>query len=126
MHKFVLTYVCDHFCDCSYLSSLCFIYYFYFFDSGIHSRFYLYFFFLMIRRPPRSTLFPYTTLFRSWGMPLMIPNFSRLKDGIFQEKHTTLPIHGFGRLLPWTLTGQDEHTLSIQLTSSDEIGRAHV
>src|SRR5438034_8708792 len=25
----------------------------------------LYFFFLMIRRPPRSTLFPYTTLFRS-------------------------------------------------------------
>src|SRR5438477_13146356 len=31
--------------------------------------FYLYlsFFFLMIRRPPRSTLFPYTTLFRSHG-----------------------------------------------------------
>src|SRR3712207_8049663 len=34
----------------------------------------LYFFFLMIRRPPRSTLFPYTTLFRStvltalWGV----------------------------------------------------------
>src|SRR3712207_6933724 len=26
---------------------------------------YPYFFFLMIRRPPRSTLFPYTTLFRS-------------------------------------------------------------
>src|SRR3712207_7497411 len=25
------------------------------------------FFFLMIRRPPRSTLFPYTTLFRSHG-----------------------------------------------------------
>src|SRR3989441_10863468 len=27
------------------------------------------FFFLMIRRPPRSTLFPYTTLFRSLGAP---------------------------------------------------------
>src|SRR2546422_10694167 len=27
----------------------------------------LFFFFLMIRRPPRSTLFPYTTLFRSHG-----------------------------------------------------------
>ena len=26
---------------------------------------FLVFFFLMIRRPPRSTLFPYTTLFRS-------------------------------------------------------------
>src|SRR5690349_24839434 len=25
-------------------------------------------FFLMIRRPPRSTLFPYTTLFRSKGL----------------------------------------------------------
>src|SRR3989442_6833744 len=28
-----------------------------------------YFFFLMIRRPPRSTLFPYTTLFRSAAYP---------------------------------------------------------
>src|SRR5690349_25112223 len=35
--------------------------------SQRHCRFYavLFFFFLMIRRPPRSTLFPYTTLFRS-------------------------------------------------------------
>src|SRR2546428_6182930 len=32
--------------------------------SGPPVRF---FFFLMIRRPPRSTLFPYTTLFRSRG-----------------------------------------------------------
>src|SRR5438270_7589181 len=28
----------------------------------------MYFFFLMLRRPPRSTLFPYTTLFRSWAV----------------------------------------------------------
>src|SRR2546427_6235193 len=33
--------------------------------SALH--FPLFFFFLMIRRPPRSTLFPYTTLFRSWS-----------------------------------------------------------
>src|SRR3712207_9316424 len=35
---------------------------------SIHSYLYIacyIFFFLMIRRPPRSTLFPYTTLFRS-------------------------------------------------------------
>src|SRR5215203_6516220 len=32
---------------------------------------FLFFFFLMIRRPPRSTLFPYTTLFRS---PLSTPS----------------------------------------------------
>src|SRR5436305_10909012 len=35
--------------------------------------FFLYFFFLMTRRPPRSTLFPYTTLFRS-------PNVGGLVD----------------------------------------------
>src|SRR3989449_4574463 len=31
------------------------------------------FFFLMIRRPPRSTLFPYTTLFRSGLVPFTSP-----------------------------------------------------
>src|SRR5438477_3229033 len=34
-------------------------------DEFVCSAFSLLFFFLMIRRPPRSTLFPYTTLFRS-------------------------------------------------------------
>src|SRR5258708_11358397 len=45
----------------------------------------LLFFFLMIRRPPRSTLFPYTTLFRSvlaiWsarGQPLAELKFANL------------------------------------------------
>src|SRR5207253_9365689 len=33
--------------------------------SHPHFSYYLFFFFLMIPRPPRSTLFPYTTLFRS-------------------------------------------------------------
>src|SRR5438132_4064209 len=33
--------------------------------SLVFSHSLLFFFFLMIRRPPRSTLFPYTTLFRS-------------------------------------------------------------
>src|SRR6266851_1127154 len=32
-------------------------------------QYFLFFFFLMIRRPPRSTLFPYTTLFRSRNRP---------------------------------------------------------
>src|SRR5438094_1857667 len=36
----------------------------------------LLFFFLMIRRPPRSTLFPYTTLFRSWCAPGAVPAVS--------------------------------------------------
>src|SRR3989442_3941246 len=31
----------------------------------------------MIRRPPRSTLFPYTTLFRSRRRPVRVPGLSR-------------------------------------------------
>src|SRR5256884_9463618 len=38
---------------------------YFFFFSFSFSYFFFFFFFLMIRRPPRSTLFPYTTLFRS-------------------------------------------------------------
>src|SRR2546425_9078616 len=36
-----------------------------FYAHRLCSSVFLFFFFLMIRRPPRSTLFPYTTLFRS-------------------------------------------------------------
>src|SRR6266508_1543956 len=32
---------------------------------SVNSKIFYFIFFLMIRRPPRSTLFPYTTLFRS-------------------------------------------------------------
>src|SRR5256885_6928069 len=39
----------------------------------------LFFFFLMIRRPPRSTLFPYTTLFRSH-------THARFSDEVFREE----------------------------------------
>src|SRR2546430_6309816 len=38
---------------------------------------FLFFFFLMIRRPPRSTLFPYTTLFR-----VPIPNAYELRQAL--------------------------------------------
>src|SRR3712207_7942760 len=42
------------------------------------------FFFLMIRRPPRSTLFPYTTLFRSFtagpGIPVQVQPWGCLKS----------------------------------------------
>src|SRR2546422_6228503 len=39
------------------------------------------FFFLMIRRPPRSTLFPYTTLFRSGGDVGFDGGAARGRDG---------------------------------------------
>src|SRR6266404_3217492 len=43
-----------------------------------------FFFFLMIRRPPRSTLFPYTTLFRSHTAPIRQP--SRWLGGIHPSR----------------------------------------
>src|SRR5437899_7147631 len=36
----------------------------------------------MLRRPPRSTLFPYTTLFRSNGVPLYRQICQRLREAI--------------------------------------------
>src|SRR6266705_5802037 len=41
-----------------------------------------FFFFLMIRRPPRSTLFPYTTLFRSRGVWLELRQPVRPPGGL--------------------------------------------
>src|SRR5882757_10216613 len=49
-------------------------------------------FFLMIRRPPRSTLFPYTTLFRSDNAPRW-PRRHRTRDrarGLSDRKSTRL------------------------------------
>lgn len=60
---------------------------------------------------------------KRWGLPLMIPNFSRLQNGIFKEKGTTLPIHGFGRNLPWTVVTHNDTSIAIQLTSSDATRR---
>src|SRR5574341_1999147 len=52
------------------------------------------FFFLMIRRPPRSTLFPYTTLFRSparcWPPPCTRePSRGRIWHARRSEEHTS-------------------------------------
>src|SRR5436853_7924227 len=62
-----------------------------------HSYHYFIFFFLMIRRPPRSTLFPYTTLFRSISASLSGPAHRRQKaryrteldHGRRSEEHTS-------------------------------------
>src|SRR2546430_11864237 len=42
------------------------------------------FFFLMIRRPPRSTLFPYTTLFRSRHRPAAAGERGRLQPALLE------------------------------------------
>src|SRR3712207_8037637 len=40
-----------------------------------------FFFFLMIRRPPRSTLFPYTTLFRSFAISTALASSENVVTG---------------------------------------------
>src|SRR3712207_9453562 len=60
-----------------------------------------YFFFLMIRRPPRSTLFPYTTLFRSGRppsaeQPTMFENkdaLADLVDDLYQDRDLAQAAH---------------------------------
>src|SRR5574337_1724192 len=53
---------------------------------------FVFFFFLMIRRPPRSTLFPYTTLFRSADAPQGLVEVLMGDDEALQyrsEEHTS-------------------------------------
>src|SRR5438876_5807173 len=69
------------------------------------------FFFLMIRRPPRSTLFPYTTLFRSNQQQGPIPSAATVTARVIiaetarmarSEEHTSelqSPVHLVCRLL---------------------------
>src|SRR3712207_8609674 len=65
----------------------------------------------MIRRPPRSTLFPYTTLFRSKKLfcnifSLLLPNTKTNKNGTlsFSHMHTCACTH----------TRSEEHTSELQ------------
>src|SRR5882724_10280048 len=57
----------------------------------------IFFFFLMIRRPPRSTLFPYTTLFRSRLRPVGPDGPHHDRDGALRslrsEEHTSDSSH---------------------------------
>src|SRR5258707_14874590 len=81
----------------------------------------IFFFFLMIRRPPRSTLFPYTTLFRSlrrrllfgsaWAACCLIPLWlwGRVIAALYIPGRTDIPIDP-------TATGErsEEHTSELQ------------
>src|SRR2546425_8769872 len=72
----------------------------------------LFFFFLMIRRPPRSTLFPYTTLFRS--PPTRWPSRYVTRPGT----PTTTEFGGTSRTTtepaPIRLPRSEEHTSELQ------------
>src|SRR3712207_8546984 len=80
----------------------------------------------MIRRPPRSTLFPYTTLFRSVAAIRMLMNkddHQDIREGKFYQllskwvpmtshlSGTHFFIHENGR---WVATRSEEHTSELQ------------
>src|SRR5256886_9255142 len=67
------------------------------------------FFFLMIRRPPRSTLFPYTTLFRSNMPDVQLTNF------YYGDLPVSLRLN-LGTELPETRS--EEHTSELQSQSN--------
>src|SRR3712207_8455123 len=76
------------------------------------------FFFLMIRRPPRSTLFPYTTLFRSGVVDRdLVLERSALADregrGVFAVLHD-LGDHVLERVEGLPVKRSEEHTSELQ------------
>src|SRR3712207_8087733 len=75
------------------------------------------FFFLMIRRPPRSTLFPYTTLFRSQPQPHLPRQDGNLSRHVGAGK--VVPRVGFRKALLARLRHQlAEDRKSTRLNSS--------
>src|SRR3712207_9031375 len=98
----------------------------------------------MIRRPPRSTLFPYTTLFRSYDYRVLRENFSSngyqggrfFFDGTFTSIDLTTTTNSnnqtnanrnrnvYGRDLASFLLGIPTASTSQSLIDTTEIGRA--
>src|SRR3712207_8575682 len=74
----------------------------------------------MIRRPPRSTLFPYTTLFRSGHYRHWRTDFELLQDLDVRVLRYGPPIHK-----TWASPGRYDWEFS-DLTFGYQIGRAHV
>src|SRR5687767_15351501 len=64
----------------------------------------------MIRRPPRSTLFPYTTLFRSWSPALAGP--PRLRSN--PHPPASWPPHCKRSMTVWRHSRSEEHTSELQ------------
>src|SRR3712207_7778566 len=70
-------------------------------------------FFLMIRRPPRSTLFPYTTLFRSLKVVTIYPAAS---GSAWRSRASCIvtPTSGFSTSQPRHSIRSEEHTSELQ------------
>src|SRR2546430_13445776 len=77
----------------------------------------------MIRRPPRSTLFPYTTLFRSPYVECRPPAVCRLYGGLYPRRHLRSRRARLDRQHPRKHIGHhevrsEEHTSELQSQSN--------
>src|SRR5436190_7231045 len=77
------------------------------------------FFFLVLRRPPRSTLFPYTTLFRSPGALLFVRARRRAFHRVICSVLQSIQTHGGRRAIP--LADQRPDRKSTRLNSSHTV-----
>src|SRR2546426_12799658 len=77
--------------------------------------YFLSFFFLMIRRPPRSTLFPYTTLFRSPSIPGLSIGLTSLSCpfGCSESSYGGTGLVSIG-CIHRTVSRSEEHTSELQ------------
>src|SRR3712207_7734124 len=76
-----------------------------------------FFFFLMIRRPPRSTLFPYTTLFRSAASKAAIRAKARTRRVSMPSAYSKNRSRKAGI---WTRSGQGGTTAGMHAARSEE------
>ena len=111
------------------MSKLFFFYFFFIFFI-----FFL-FFFLMIRRPPRSTLFPYTTLFRSLLIRDTHPSLSAVNYPYLPFIAVSIPLSELVSICCPEITAHYIHDCYIpwclilvfpNSEQTDKIGRAHV
>src|SRR3712207_7899028 len=72
------------------------------------------FFFLMIRRPPRSTLFPYTTLFRSGEVSSRRVGAGRGPTPVGTSMHSSATTRHRGRSSSRPRGRSEEHTSELQ------------
>src|SRR5256886_8582676 len=85
----------------------------------------------MIRRPPRSTLFPYTTLFRSicsLGMPRTLAHAAASRCSVAvtgtswscsaASSSPAIAVNAFRSTLPFSVSRSEEHTSELQSQSN--------
>src|SRR2546430_7776976 len=88
------------------------------------SALYLFFFFLMIRRPPRSTLFPYTTLFRSLAASPSMDGLDLATRATIAEEYAEGPADARHHIVAYdygmkrNIVRSEEHTSELQSQSN--------